>query len=73
MIDEMNDLVKRVKNCHIIGIILTKTQVLVAVLFLTSVSNRDLDLRNEQNDQVIKMSSQTYRVLKIINFEIIKP
>ena len=39
----------------------------------TSVSNRDLDLRNEQNDQVIKMSSQTYRVLKIINFEIIKP
>ena len=34
MIDEMNDLVKRVKNCHIIGIILRKTQVVIAVLFL---------------------------------------
>ena len=42
-------------------------------IIYTSVSNNDLDLRNEQSDQVVYMSSYTYRVLKIIHFEITKP
>ena len=40
---------------------------------ITSVSNSNLDLQNEQSDQVVYMSSYTYRLLKIINFEITKP
>ena len=39
----------------------------------TGVSNDDLGLWVEQSDQMVKMSSWTCRILKIIDFEIFNP
>ena len=41
--------------------------------WVTGVSNDDLGLSFEQSDQMVKMSSWTCRILKIINFEIFNP